>query len=74
MGHNPRYPEDHPFLERVLINPVIKSIGDNLITGWEVILCDPGKRGEVKRWQRIHLKLQDKEGASHTEEFHDFHA
>ena len=35
MGHNPRYSEDDPLLERLLINPVIKSIGDDLITGWE---------------------------------------
>ena len=35
MGHNPRYPEADPLPERVLINPVIKSIRDDLITGWE---------------------------------------
>ena len=35
MGHNLRYPDAHPLPERVLINPVIKSIGDELIAGWE---------------------------------------
>ena len=74
MGHNPRYPDADPLPERVLINPVIKSIGNDLITGWEGCLSVPGLRGEVKRWQRIHLKWQDKEGASHSEELQDFQA
>ena len=33
MGHNPRYPDADPLLERALINPVIKLIGNDLITG-----------------------------------------
>ena len=74
MGHNPRYPNARPLPERVLINPVIKSTGDKLITGWEGCLSVPGLRGEVKRWQNIHLKWQDQDGVFHTEEFQDFHA
>jgi len=31
-------------------------------------------RGEVKRWQNIQVKWQDKDGVFHTEEFQDFHA
>ena len=34
----------------------------------------PGLRGEAERWQRIHLKWQDRKGAFHTEELQDFHA
>tara|TARA_Y100001968_G_scaffold264806_1_gene253813 strand:+ start:498 stop:1031 length:534 start_codon:yes stop_codon:yes gene_type:complete len=74
MGYNPRYPDAHPLHERVLINPVIKSIGDELIAGWEGCLSVPGLRGEVERWKRIQLKWQDREGVSHTEELQDFHA
>ncbi len=74
MSHNPRYPDAVPLPERVLINPVIKSIGNELISGWEGCLSVPGLRGEVNRWQRIRLKWQDREGDSHTEELHDFHA
>ena len=74
LRHNPRYPDADPLPERALINPVIKSIGDELIAGWEGCLSVPGLRGEVKRWQRIHLKWQDREGAFHTEEIQDFHA
>ena len=74
MGQNPRYPDAHPLPERVVINPVIKSIGSKSITGWEGCLSVPGLRGEVDRWQSIHLKWQDREGAFHNDEFHDFHA
>ena len=74
MGHNPRYPDADPLPERVLINPVLKSIGNNLITDWEGCLSVPGMRGEVKRWQSIHLKWQDQEGSFHSEELHNFHA
>ena len=74
MGYNPRYPEADPLPERVLINPVIKSIGDDLITGWEGCLSVPGLRGEVKRWKRIHLKWQGREGTFHSEELQDFQA
>ena len=74
MGHNLRYPDADPILERALINPVIKSIGNELISGWEGCLSVPGLRGEVERWRCIHLKWQDREGAFHTEEIKDFHA
>ena len=74
MGHNPRYPDAHPLPDLVVINPVIKSIGDKLTTGWEGCLSVPGLRGEVERLQSIHLNWEDREGAFHSEEFHGFHA
>tara|TARA_Y100001968_G_scaffold176238_1_gene161508 strand:+ start:407 stop:940 length:534 start_codon:yes stop_codon:yes gene_type:complete len=74
MGLNPRYPDAHPLPERVVINPVIKSIGDEMTTGWEGCLSVPGLRGEVERWRSIYLKWQDRDGTFHGEEFHDFHA
>ena len=74
MSHNPRYPHAEPLPECVLINPVIKSIGNDLTVGWEGCLSVPGLRGEVERWQHIHLKWRDREGAFHTEELKDFHA
>ena len=49
MGHNPRYPDADPLPERALINPVIKSIGDELMAGWEGCLSVPGLRGEGER-------------------------
>ena len=72
MGPNRRYPDAQPFPERVLINPVVESIGDELVSGWEGCLSVPGLRGEVERWRHIHLKWQDSEGTFHTEEMKDF--
>ena len=74
MGHNPRYPDADPLPERVVINPIIKSIGDELIYGWESCLSVPSMRGKVRRWKHIQLKWQDREGSFHTEELQDFHA
>ena len=74
MDHNSRYPDAPPLPERVLINPVIKSIGKELIAGWEGCLSVPGLRGEVQRWRHINLRWQDQEGVSHTEELQDFQA
>ena len=74
MGHNPRYPDAPPVPERVLINPVIKSIGKESIAGWEGCLSVPGLRGEVERYKCIHLQYQNQKGASHQEELHGFHA
>ncbi len=74
MGHNPRYPNENPLPERVLINPVIEYIGDELISGWEGCLSVPGMRGEVERWEHIHLKWQDRDGEFQTEELQGFHA
>ena len=74
MGYNPRYPDADPLPERVLINPVLKSIGDEMISGWEGCLSVPGLRGEVKRYKHIHLEWQDQEGAFYSEDLQDFHA
>ena len=74
MGKNPRYPNASPLPERVLINPVIKSVGDGISSGWEGCLSVPGLRGEVDRWQSIHIKWQDSRGAFHSEDLQDFAA
>ena len=74
MDNNPRYPDANPLPERVLINPLIKPIGDELISGWEGCLSVPGLRGEVERCKHIHLKWQDQEGTFHAEDLQDFHA
>ena len=74
MSTNPRYPDAQPLPDSVLINPVINSIGNKLISGWEGCLSVPGLRGEVERWEHIHVRWQDQEGFSHSGEFHDFHA
>tara|TARA_Y100001968_G_C19424762_1_gene753712 strand:+ start:1246 stop:1779 length:534 start_codon:yes stop_codon:yes gene_type:complete len=74
MGHNPRYPDASPLPERVIINPVIKSIGDESSSDWEGCLSVPGLRGQVKRHRSVQLKWQDRKGDINSKDFHDFHA
>ncbi|PTU02098.1 peptide deformylase [Pseudomonas sp. HMWF031] len=74
MGANPRYPEAPPVPERVLINPEITPLSEATSAGWEGCLSVPGLRGEVERWQRIHLSWRDPNGGWHHEELEGFHA
>ncbi|OYU32892.1 MAG: peptide deformylase [Comamonadaceae bacterium PBBC2] len=50
---NPRYPQEAPFPQTVLINPVITPLDDEEQLGWEGCLSVPGMRAVVPRWQRI---------------------
>jgi len=53
-GANPRYPDEPPVPQTVLVNPVLEVIGDEMEEGWEGCLSVPGLRGVVPR----HLKLR----------------
>jgi peptide deformylase len=64
ISSNPRYPEAPPIPETVLINPVIRPIGQATQLGWEGCLSVPGLRGQVERWQRIALQWRDPSGAT----------
>ena len=59
---------------QVFINPVIVKNSEETLTDFEGCLSAPGKRGEVKRYLRIVLKYQDKEGAEHQKTFYDLEA
>lgn len=74
MEHNPRYPKAPPVPERVLINPEVTPLGSETIPGWEGCLSVPGLRGEVERWQRIHLTWRDQNGHCQHEDLEGFHA
>ena len=54
VGHNPRYPDAEQVPYTVLINPVLKAIGDDIEDGWEGCLSVPGMRGVVPRFTRLH--------------------
>ena len=58
----------------VFINPVIVKNSEETLTDFEGCLSAPGKRGEVKRYLRIVLKYQDKEGEEHTKTFYNLEA
>ena len=59
---------------QVFINPVIVKNSEETLTDFEGCLSAPGKRGEVKRYLRITLKYQDKEGEEHTKTFYNLEA
>jgi peptide deformylase len=59
---NPRYPNEAPFPQTVLINPVITPLDDEEQVGWEGCLSVPGMRAVVPRWQRIRYTGRDAKG------------
>ena len=58
-GLNPRYPDEMPIPQTVLINPVLTPIGVELEDGWEGCLSVPGLRGKVSRWRRVRYRALD---------------
>jgi len=71
---NPRYP-DAPVVPRtVLINPVIKALGDEEEEAWEGCLSVPGLRGVVPRFKRIRYQGFDAQGQAMDREAEGFHA
>mgnify|MGYP000526466584 CR=1 FL=1 len=59
---NPRYPQEAPFPQTILINPVITPLDDEEQLGWEGCLSVPGMRAVVPRWQRIRYTGFDAQG------------
>ena len=59
---------------QVFINPEIIKKSKESLTDFEGCLSAPGKRGEVKRYIRITLKYQDKEGEEIVKTFYNLAA
>ena len=59
---------------RILINPVITAIGEEIIPGWEGCLSVPGLRGMVPRHNYIHLTALDDNGDAIDEDISGHHA
>ncbi len=62
VGHNPRYPDAEQVPYTVLINPVLKPIGEDTDDAWEGCLSVPGMRGLVSRNSRLHYTGFDQYG------------
>ena len=58
----------------VFINPTITPIGDEVSGSWEGCLSITGLRGEVERYEHIHLHGWDHEGQEFEVELHGFDA
>lgn len=74
VGANPRYPDAEQVPYTVLINPVLKPIGDDLEDGWEGCLSVPGMRGVVPRHARLHYTGFDQYGNAIDRLVNGFHA
>ena len=58
----------------VLVNPVIRPLGDAKVNGWEGCLSVPDLRGLVPRLRRVELTALDREGKPFRVEAADFFA
>ncbi len=77
---SPRYPErkisekDMEVQYKVLINPQIEILTDEVMGNWEGCLSVPGMRGYVERPRKIKLKYYDLSEEVHEEIVEDFDA
>ncbi|AZN36613.1 peptide deformylase [Iodobacter ciconiae] len=69
-----RYPEAEAVPVTVLINPVLTTLGDEMVDGWEGCLSVPGLRGEVPRYTRLRYQGFDAEGQLIDRSVSGFHA
>ncbi|MBU3644897.1 MAG: peptide deformylase [Candidatus Methylopumilus sp.] len=74
VGHNPRYPDAEQVPYTVLVNPVLRPIGDSKEEGWEGCLSVPGMRGLVSRYSRLHYSGFDQYGNPIDRLVSGFHA
>ena len=58
----------------VLVNPVVRPLGDKKVDGWEGCLSIPDLRGRVPRYRRLELSALDRHGKPYTVEASDFFA
>ena len=71
---NPRYPDAEPVPYTVLINPLLKPVGEEIEEGWEGCLSVPGMRGLVPRYLELRYHGHDPEGKPIDRTVTGFHA
>lgn len=71
---NSGVPEEFAVPETILINPVIRPVGEEIEETWEGCLSVPGMRGVVPRWARVHYEGFDQHGKKISREAMGFHA
>ena len=69
---NARYPDAPDMQPKVLINPVIKSVGENKVWEWEGCLSVPGLRGRIERTDEVEVAYQDIKGQKQNVTFSGF--
>lgn len=73
-ARNPRYPDADPVPQTVLVNPVLRPLGEEMEEGWEGCLSVPGLRGVVPRYRRLHYTGFDAQGNPIDRIVEGFHA
>jgi peptide deformylase len=58
----------------VLVNPIVTPVGERRVLGWEGCLSLPEMRGQVIRWDQIHLDAQDRHGNAIDADYSGFFA
>jgi len=71
---NPRYPNEPPVPQTILVNPALQPLGDEAQEGWEGCLSVPGLRGVVPRWRRLRYSGFDPDGRPIERAVEGFHA
>jgi peptide deformylase len=74
VEHDARYPDAEPVPHTVLINPVLESIGREIVEDWEGCLSVPGMRGLVPRHRHLRYRGRDQYGQEIDRTVRDFHA
>lgn len=72
--HSDRYPNAEAVPLTMLVNPVVTTLGDEEVSGWEGCLSVPGLRGEVPRAERVRYRGFDPSGLPIDREVSGFHA
>ena len=68
--NNPRYPYKPQIPLKVLVNPVLTPVGEQRFLNYEGCLSVPNLRGQVSRYQHVHIRYLDRDGEAHEEEVH----
>ena len=74
MRENPRYPNEEPIDETILINPEIQVLGEQEQGMWEGCLSVPNMRGFVERPSHIRYQGYDQYGNKIDRTVTGFHA
>ena len=69
VGDNPRYPYKPRLNRRVLVNPIVRPIGDETYASYEGCLSIPDLRGLLERHAEVEVTYLDPDGHEQVERF-----
>jgi peptide deformylase len=69
VGDNPRYPYKPRLARRVLVNPVVRPVGEETYMSYEGCLSIPNLRGLLPRFTEVEVTYLDPDGRELRERF-----